>query len=191
MRYQRREDGLIAVTIDSNVWNLFYELGLDLVTELPPDRFRLFIPREVEIELAAIPGRQDKLSLKDYIHAQMAKGDVQTTAIAGFACHEGPQRYGGFGFGTFASDTWREFYDLVREPYLLGKGATNSQLTRNEADAALGATSFSSVVLTCDLKPGPLRVALENGGKVLDMRHFRESGKALPDIVTVCYEASR
>jgi hypothetical protein len=189
MHYQRRPDGFVAVTIDSNVWNLFFDLRLDLTTELPPDCFKLFIPREVEIELAAIPDRADKMALKDYIRVQVDAGNVQTQYVFGFA-HDGhgPQRYGGFDIGTWQSETEREFYDLIRDQYLLGKKATNSELFQNEGDAALGANSFSSIVLTCDFKPGPLRVALENGGKVLDMRSF-QVGMVLADYVMACHHA--
>lgn len=190
--YQCRVDGLISVTIDSNVWNLFFKLNLNMSIELPSDRFKLFIPREVEIELDAIPDRADKLALKDYIHAQITIGQVQTTRVFGFARDgDGPQRCGGFGFATFQSDTERKFYDLIRDRYLLGKTATRSQLTRNEADAALGANSFSAVVLTLDLKPGPITVALENGGKILDMRPFCEAGIDLASYVTAYYDASQ
>ncbi|NLI27003.1 MAG: hypothetical protein GX413_06400 [Acetobacter sp.] len=190
--YHHRPDGLISVTIDSNVWNLFFEINLDIATELPLDRFKLFIPREVEIEIDAIPNRADKLALKDYIHTQIATGQVQVTRVSGFP-HEGdgPQRCGSFGFATFQSDTERKFYDLIRDRYLLGKTATKSQLTRNEGDAALGANSFSSVVLTLDLKPGPLTVAQENGGKILDMRPFRKTGEDLASYVTTYYGASQ
>jgi hypothetical protein len=190
MLYQRRQDGFIAVTIDSNVWNLFFEINLDLATELPPDRFKIFIPREVEIEIAAIPDNAEKAALKDYIHAQMAALDVHTQSVFGFA-HDGggPQRCGGFGVGPWQSDTEREFYNLIRNQYLLGKKATKSQLSKNEGDAALGANSFSSIVLTCDVTPGPLTFALKNGGKVLDMRCFLKLGVALADYVATYHNA--
>ncbi|WP_415540118.1 hypothetical protein [Gluconobacter oxydans] len=192
LTYQSRLDGLIAVTIDSNVWNLLFDLKLDLAAELPSGRFKLFIPREVEIELAAIPERTDKQALKYYIRTQIAAARVQTQWVFGFALDgDGPQRCGGFDIGTWQSETERKFYDLIRERYLLGKTATNSQLTRNEGDAALGANSFSSVVLTLDLKPGPLTVAQENGGKILDMRPFREAGIGLASYVIAYYDASQ
>lgn len=190
--YQSRLDGLIAVTIDSNVWNLLFDLKLDLAVELPSDCFKLFIPREVEIELAAIPECTDKRALKDYIRTQIAAAQVQTQWVFGFAHDsDGPQRCGGFDIGTWQNETERKFYDLIRERYLLSKPATKSQLTRNEGDAALGANSFSSVVLTLDLKPGPLTVAQVNGGKILDMRPFREAGIDLASYVTAYYDASQ
>ncbi len=157
---------------------------------MQPVRFKLFFPREVEIELAAIPDCADKTALKEYIRAQVAAGDVRTQWVFGLA-HEGdgPQRYGGLDIGAWQSETERKFYDLIRDQYLLGKKATNSQLFKNEGDAALGANSFSSIVLTLDLKPGPLRVALENGGKLLDMRRFGELARTLADYVTAYHHA--
>ncbi|ASG23734.1 hypothetical protein [Nitrospirillum viridazoti] len=190
MHYQPRPDGLVSVIIDSNVWNLFSDLRIDLAIELPSDRFKLFIPREIEIELAAIPDQADKVDLKDYVRAQVAAGHVQTQRVFGFNHdRDDPERYGGFGVATWQSETEREFYNLIRERYLLGKKATKSKLSKNEGDAALGASSFFSIVLTCDLTPGPLRVALENGGKVLDMRRFPELGIALADYVMVCHHS--
>jgi hypothetical protein len=103
----------------------------------------------------------------------------------------GPQRAGGFGQGTFQSQTEREFYDAVGPLYLYGRRATNSQLTKNEADAAIGAQSFFSVALTCEKpgKPGPLRFAAEHGGKVLYLPDIDQSGLALKTYIAVFYHA--
>jgi hypothetical protein len=181
MPYLRRTDSQIAVTIDSNVWNLFHTLDVRLSEVLPNSRFLLFIPREIEIETVAIP--DSKPDLKAYISYQMQDAGVTVTAIFGFA-HEGggPERHGGFGFGTFQSEDARAYYATVRMPHLLGKGGRNSGLTDNEGDAALGAESLSSVVLTRDLKKaGPLLVALEHGGKVFDMRPYEQAIGTLAD----------
>jgi len=188
MHYQRRLDGLISVTIDSNVWNLFHRLGLSLANELPPERFKLFIPREVEIEIEAIPDRPDKANLIRYIRTQIVEGPVKTAAVFGFARQaDGPERRGGFGFGTFQGENEREYYAAVRSQ-LVGKSVKNSQLSNNEADAALGANSLSSVVLTYDVARGPLKFAREHGGKVLDMKMFEGSGMTLADYVVACHE---
>jgi hypothetical protein len=64
LAYRTRTHGRIAVTIDSNVWDLFHRLDLRLSTELPNNRFLLFIPREIEIEIVAIPAHHDKEALK-------------------------------------------------------------------------------------------------------------------------------
>lgn len=188
MSYQRRADGRIAVTIDSNVWNQFHELDFELAIELHAARFVLFVPREVEIELAAIPG--DKVALKEYVRRQMAEAAVKVSATFGFAAEVGPQRRGGFGFGTFQSEDGRAFYAAIRNQYLIGKPLRKSRLYHNEADAALGAVSLTSVVLTCDArKAGPLRVAREFGGKLVDMTHFDNTGPSLASLIEACHYA--
>jgi len=182
--YRARSDGRIAVTIDSNVWNLFHRLDVRLSVELPKDRFLLFVPRQIEIELAAIPDRPDKEALRAYIAREMVNSAISVTAVFGFARQDGgPQRHGGFGFGTFQSEDERAFYAAIREPYLLDQPARNSGLTNNEGDAAVAAASLSSVVLTLDRKTGPLRAALDHGGKVLDMTPFEDSGLSLAGYV--------
>ena len=52
------------------------------------------------------------------------------------------------------------------------------------------AASLSSVVLTLDIKPGPLRTALGHGGKVLDMTPFETSGLSLAGYITAYHEAA-
>lgn len=191
MPYQRRADGRIAVTIDSNVWDLFQRLDLRLTVELPVTRFVSFIPREIEIELAAIPDRPDKAALKAYIAREMADNAIGVTAAFGFASQAmGPERRGSFGFGTFQSEDARAFYAAVRQPYLLDRPVRGSGLTDNEGDAAAAALSLSSVVLTLDLKPGPIRAALDHGGKVLDMAPFEGSGLSLARYITRCHDAT-
>lgn len=189
MAYRTRTHGRIAVTIDSNVWDLFHRLDLRLSTELPNNRFLLFIPREIEIEIVAIPAHHDKEALKTYIAREMADSAIDVTALFGFARQDcGPQRLGGFGFGTFQSEDARGFYAAIREPYLLNRSARKSGLTSNEGDAAVAAASLSSVVLTLDMKPGPLRTALDHGGKVLDMTPFERSGLSLADYIVRYHE---
>lgn len=190
MPYTHCGDGRIAVTIDSNVWNQFQDRGLVLADELPSEGFALFMPREIEIELAAIPDRPEKLALKDYIRHQVRQAGVTVTATFGFAMDQEPQRRGGFGVGTFQSEDARAFYRAIRKRYLIGKSVRGNRLSHNEGDAALGASSFASVVLTRDIgKARPLRVALAMGGKILDMRGFGPTGSALAIRVEECHNA--
>jgi hypothetical protein len=191
MHYQKRPDGRIAVTIDSNVWNMLHDLDIELANELPARRFAIFLPREVEIELNAIPNIEGKAKLRAYVERQRSHANVVVTHIFGFARQDGgPERVGGFGFGTFQSRDEREFYAAVRERFLIGKSTKGSQLSGNEADAALGASSFSSVVLTRDArKAGPLQIAASLGGKILDMSAFENSGLPLAEAIERCYAA--
>ena len=191
MPYQRRTDDRIAVTIDSNVWDQLHNLNLELAIELPTARFALFVPREVEIELDAIPDQPNKTALKEYIRHQMLGASVKVSAIFGFATETGPQRHGGFAFGTFQSEDARAFYAAIRDEYLIGKPIRGSKLSHNEADAALGAASLASVVLTRDLrKAGPLRIAREYGGKLVDMTQFDSAGLSLASLIKACHDAA-
>jgi hypothetical protein len=189
-KYTRRDDGIIAVTLDNNVWDFLYQRKIDLAAELPSNEFAIFITREVEIERMAIPDNESKAALRSYIDQTIAKCGIRTTSVFGFATDgPGPQRVGGFDQGTFQSQTEREFYDSIRERYLLGKTETNSQLTQNEADAAVAAQSFFSIALTCEKpgKSGPLRFASQHGGAVLYLADFDQSGLTLKERVTAFY----
>jgi hypothetical protein len=142
-QYTKRGDGLIAVTLDNNVWDFLFEREIDLAAELPSDEFVIFITREVEIESMAIPDTEAKTMIKKYIARTKARCGIKTTAVFGFATDgPGPQRVGGFDQGTWQSQTEREFYDAIRQQYLLGRRERNSQLTQNEADAAVAAQSL-------------------------------------------------
>ena len=183
MAYLRRQDNKISVTIDSNVWNWFFDRDVRLLEALPPSRFLLFMPRHIEIELDAIPGT--KAGLRAYIERETANAEVRVTATFGFARQDGgPERCGGFDFGTFQSEDERNFYASVRDRFLLGRPSRPSHLTVNEADAAVGAASLSSIVLTLDAtKPGPLRAALDHGGKVFNMGTFENTGLSLAEAI--------
>jgi hypothetical protein len=181
-KYTRRDDGIISVTLDNNVWYFLFARKIDLAAELPSDEFAIFITREVEIESVAIPDTESKTMLKDYIARTIARCGIRTMAVFGFATDgPGPQRMGGWGQGTWQSQTEREFYDAIRQKYLSGRPETNSQLTQNEADAAVAAQSFFSIALTCEKpgKPGPLRFAAEHGGKVLYLPEIDRNGLTL------------
>lgn len=189
MHYQKRPDGKIAVTIDSNVWNLFFDKYMRLADELPPSKFMLFIPREVEIETYAMSNRTDKDGLLKYIQGQIVESSIRTTAVFSFASTgTGPQRGGNFGSGTFQSESNRAFYAAVHNKALLSGKIMGSQLYKNEADAALGACAFSSVVLTCDTKAGPLSLARELGGKVLYLQPDCVCEPSLADCISRYHE---
>lgn len=54
-----------------------------------------------------------------------------------------------------------------------------SRLYPNEADVALASRSFESVVLTLDAKKGPLNTAYQQGGQVVFLDQFLNSGLCL------------
>jgi hypothetical protein len=189
--YTKRPDGRIAISLDNNVWNFLYDRNIDLALELPPERFTIFITREVEIETLAIPATATKSSLKDFIAQTIADCGITTTWVFGFSsAGPGPQRYGGFGQGVWQSQTEREFYQAIRHQYLANKGMKKSQLSGNEGDAAIAAQSFASIALTCESpgKPGPLRYAADHGGKVLYLATFATSGLSLRSYIDRFYQ---
>ncbi len=190
-QYTKRPDQKIAVTLDNNVWDFLFQRKVDLASELPSDQFAIFIPREVEIEMLAIPANDLKIALKEYIAQTIVSCDIRTTSVFGIATDgPGPQRKGGFGQGTFQSQTEREFYAAISKQYLLGKRETNSQLTKNEGDAAVAASSFFSIVLTCELPntAGPLHYAAEHGGKILYLGGFDASKLTLRAYIEDFYQ---
>jgi hypothetical protein len=190
-QYTKRSDGKIAVTLDNNVWDFLFLRDIVLASELPAPAFAISITREVEIETGAIPADISKAALKAYIDRTIASCDIRTTSVFGFASEgSGPQRVGGFGQGTWQSQTEREFYAAISARYLVGRGQTRSQLSKNEGDAAVAARSFFSIALTCESprKSGPLRFAAENGGKILYLEGFEKSGMPLRAYVEAFYQ---
>jgi len=165
----------ISVQVDSNAWNFFFDRNIDLSRELPSEDFTLFITREVEIEIGAIPddGKDglDKRPLKRYIHESITRNQVMTTATFGFAeanPADGLGTYAGFGHGTFQSEKERDWYAREKvKSNILGKPKKGSGLSANQADTAVSAASFDCIVLTCDMKSGPISEAEKAGGKVV------------------------
>lgn len=184
--YTRRHDGRIAVTLDNNVWNFLCDNAVDLPLEFPLDRFALFIPREVEIEVQAISGKSD---LREYIDRSIERADVVTTATIGFDTEEAPARVAPFGYGTFQSPLEAEVYEALRiyfRPKQKGSG-----LYVNEGDAAVAAASLASVVLTMEKPgtPGPLRFVGERGGKIIHLYgRSRVAPLELRALVEDCFE---
>jgi hypothetical protein len=120
-----------AVFIDGCAWNELFADNVDLAEVFPPDRYSLFVTREVEIELLAIPitGKDgtDNRQLKAYIADSIAMHGIRTTSVFGFASIEPDgslskvQVYGGFGQGTWQSNTDRQWYASDKVRSLVGK----------------------------------------------------------------------
>ena len=181
----------ISVLIDSNAWNFLFDRNIDLSCELPREDFALFITREVEIEIGAIPDdgkdRSDKRPLKRYIYESIAQNQVTTTATFGFSeanPADGPATYAGFGQGTFQSEKERDWYAREQiKSYFLGKSKKGSGLSANQADTAVSAASFDCVVLTCDKKKGPIAEAKEAGGWIVFLSDELLASQSLQQIV--------
>nr|WP_181374743.1 hypothetical protein [Polaromonas sp. E10S]AWD71954.1 hypothetical protein pE10SP1_p007 [Polaromonas sp. E10S] len=181
----------ISVMLDSNAWNFLFDRAIDINHELPPEEFAIFITREVEIEICAISndGKDgcDKRLLKQYIQDSVALNRVRTSATFGFAeanPAEGPAAYGGFGQATLQSDQDRDWYKREKtQASILGKPKKGSGLSGNQADAAVAASSFHCIVLTCDKKRGLISEAAELGGKVLFLSDDHLASQSLKQIL--------
>ena len=185
-----------VVFIDSCAWNSLFKNRVDLADAFPDGEYTLALTREVEIEIAAIPdtGKDgtDKRELKAYIRRSIERHRVRTTSVFGFATYEPDgslskvQVYGGFGQGTWQSDADRRWYGSSEVKGLLhGKGKRKSGLSDNQADASLAVRSFESIVLTDEIKTknGPLRLAAEQGGRVIYLADVEQSGLSLKDFI--------
>lgn len=192
--HQEATDPVVAVYVDSCAWDFLFEHGVDLATELPPHSYSLYLTREVEIEISCIPdigqtGNADKRALKAYIADAIATNRIQTSSVFGFASHDPDgsaskvQVYGGFNQGTWQSKEDRDWYaapEILKRLSTLAKRP--SGLARDQADASLAVRSFSAIVLTNERfgKTGPLRIAKEQGGKIIHLRdEFEPSGMSL------------
>jgi len=188
----------ISITIDSCAWNFFFDNEYDLCAELPPERFSLFITREVELELDQIPDESqgvDKRLLKEYIRRSIQVRNVETSCFFGFSeanVPGEPARYGGFGQGTFESDIERDWRQREETQRFL-RGSTkraSTVLGPNEADVSLAVASLSSVLITVDQKKGarlgkkgPIHDAATNGGFVVYVQDVQSSGLALAEFI--------
>lgn len=196
----------IPITIDSCAWDFFFDKHYDLCVELPAEKFCLFITREVELELFQIPDDSkqgvDNRPLKEYIHNSIERREVQTTCVFGFNCGESPDdpaRYGGFGQGTFISETernWRQLESTQR--YVIGASKGKfSVLRKNEADVSLAVASLSSVLITADLKKGarsgkkgPIHDAATSGGFVVYVQDVQSSGLTFVEYIEKHFSVS-
>jgi hypothetical protein len=164
-----------SVFIDNNCWDFFMTRRIDLAVELPSDEFRLFITREAEFEFPGMPP-----DTRAFAEATMARCGVRTDAYFGFAEAEsatGDHRFGGFGSGRWPTPEERSFNEQQRAAIKKGKRPT--RLHKGEADLSLAARASHSVVLTLDAKPGPIKTAFDQSGKVVFLNDFDASGLTL------------
>lgn len=171
------------IFLDNNVWDFLFERALDLTIELPPDEFCIRLVGEIaQFEIPPISNPR----LKEFIHATIKDHGIKVRRRFGFhdaSLPDNEQRVGGFDEGEWTSA--KEIAFIKQQAATLGKAKRlKTRLYPNEADISLAALAFENVVLTCDKKPGPLKTAYEQGGKVVFLQNFDESGLSLRDYVT-------
>lgn len=172
----------ISVYIDNNVWDFLLQHSIDLATALPRPEFCICITREAEFEIPPIP--PEKEELRRFITSSIEKCEIKTDFLFGFADDNLPpdeQRVGGFDTARFATIKEIEFYERQRTRF--GSKRAKTKLYKGEADTAIAARSFHSVVLSLDAKAGPINDAYKDGGKVVFLTDFDASGLTLADFI--------
>lgn len=161
----------VSVFIDSNAWNVLYQQEVDLRSHLPVDGFSVFITREVEVEILAIPDNDAKAGLKHYIMEALQSREVTIVANIGF--REAGPTSAPLGHGTFRSAKDRAWYARPEnQRHILGKIVRPTGLGKNEADASLAVRADRSIILTNDKKGGPLADAARAFGTVVSLANF-------------------
>ena len=186
MSHKSNVEGKITVFLDNNIWDFLFTRGMDICAELPADTFDLFVTREGEFELDAIPDVDangvSKLPLKQFIASTRARCGIRVQSFFGYPDPRfpaGEQRVGGYDDGWWAPSSALDFIQAQRQLRPEKPNQRRSKLYPLEADISLAARSFSATVLTYDEKKGPLRDARAQGGCVLYISEFLDSGLTL------------
>jgi hypothetical protein len=87
---------------------------------------------------------------------------------------------GGFNVGRWA--TPEEVAFLTQQRTRLGGKKPATKLCKNEADISIAARSFHAVVLSLD-RTGPINEGYKQGGKIVFLTEFDESGLSLADFI--------
>lgn len=181
----------IGVYVDNNVWDFLFDRGLNLSVELPKDRFALCLTREAEFEIPPLASKRPELYA--FIQDTIKSCSISTDYIFGFYDDSLPrdqQRYGGFDQGRFMSEEEHAFIQQQRQPLQQLRPKRPTGLYKDEADTAIAARSFRSVVLSLDRKKGPINNAYQQGGTVVFLTDFAGSGLSLADFITRNVSAS-
>lgn len=175
-----------SIFIDNNIWDFLFARNLDLSVELPSSRYSIGITREAEFEIPPIKERNPELEL--FIEQQRAKCKVVVDTYFGFEESTIPsdeQRVAGFGHGRWASQKETEFIAAQNRKMANRNRRKNekTKLHKEEADVALAARSFDSIVLSLDAKEGPILDARRSGGQVVFLTNFDARGKSLKQFI--------
>jgi hypothetical protein len=175
----------IGLFLDSNIWNFLFDRNFDLSVELPKEEFTIAITREAEFEF---PPSEE---LKQFVEKTIADSNIKTDAYFGFFQEQYPldkQRIGGFDCGRFIAPEEAAF---ITRQAKKGRGGSDrpTGLHKHEADVSLAARSFVSIVVTLDRKNGPIKDAFGEGGKIIFLNEFDQSGLSLKQFILQKIEA--
>lgn len=172
------------IYIDNNIWDQLYTRNVDLNAHFPRNKYELCVTQHGVYEGKQIPNTNDQL--KAYIE-RFTGSIVQTDAIFGFENPNLPsseQRVDGFGVGRFTDIKEDEMRRHLSSKYSGRKKRKDTQiLFPQEADIELGAMSVHNIVITLDVKNGPLTCAKSNGGKVIFLNKSKIEGLNADDFV--------
>lgn len=177
---------VISVYLDNNVWDFLHVRNIDLATALPRDEFCICVTREAEFEIPPIAEKNPDLFR--FINNTINRCLVKTDTIFGFYQNGLPpdqQRVGGLDQGRFITPEESAFIAQQRTPPKKSQQVIRKKtgLYKEEADIAIGARAFHSVVLSLDAKKGPINDAYKKGGKVVFLTDFDSSGLSLADYI--------
>lgn len=157
----------MRIFLDHNVWDQLFIRNVDLDIHFPKNEYSLYVTRQGIFEVVQTP--DTKAELKNYINTYI-KSTVQEDSLFGFGNSNLPsneQRTGGF-MGRFSSTDENEIRSKLACKYGSTKKRKSTQiLYLQEADIELASRSINHVVITLDVKAGPLKDAKELGGKVV------------------------
>ena len=157
----------MRIFIDHNVWDQLFKRNVNLDIYFPKNEYYLCVTRQGVFEVIQTP--ENKVELKKYINTYI-KTTVQEDSLFGFGNPNLPpneQRIGGFR-GRFSSAAENEIRSKLACKYGSTKKRKSSQiLYSQEADIELASRSINHVVITLDVKTGPLKYAKELGGKIV------------------------
>lgn len=167
---------MINIYIDHNIWDYLFENNIDIRDVFTKENFNICIAKHGRYEIDQLSKKPNKNNLRYFIESTMTHDDVLQQDTFGFYESSHPdneQRSSGFGVGGFTSSSTNRMRKLLDELYPeKPKRKETLILTPNEADKELGAISVHDYVLTQDIKPGPLKTAKENGGKIIYIQDF-------------------
>lgn len=158
-----------TIYLDSNVWDVLHNHGIDLLQEFPRESFSLALVREAEFEISAMPE-----PLRSFVEAEIERCSIRVVRPFGFYDDRYPadkQRVGGWDQGVWLGAEEHAFRASQSErvgPKLQSK----TGLLRNEADTAFAGSSFNSIVLSLNKNRGPLKTAHVQGGRVIFLNDF-------------------
>ncbi|WP_144296036.1 hypothetical protein [Ancylobacter novellus] len=171
----------IDVFIDSCAWNVLYDHGVDVASEMQAHNIRLAVSPELLIEVNAIPDTKSKLrgfilNNIDGCHEDLIFGfDVPSVTF-------GQRRWGGFDNGRWATRDERIIHQTEQA---MGRSRRPHGLRKHETDAGLAGRAYHSVVLSTAHQAAsvPMKLVDKSRSNILIVEDYIVSGQRLGDFI--------